>query len=52
MSNAAVKAKTGKDWDGWFGLLDAAGAKVDGAVLGVKEPTLLVVVVERVRQFA
>src|SRR5262249_32186840 len=27
MADAAVKAKTGKDWAGWFGLLDRAGAK-------------------------
>jgi hypothetical protein len=27
MSDAAVKAKTGKDWKGWFALLDKAGAK-------------------------
>jgi hypothetical protein len=26
MSDAAVKAKTGKDWAGWFGALDRAGA--------------------------
>jgi hypothetical protein len=26
MSGAAVKAKTGKDWAGWFGALDKAGA--------------------------
>ena len=26
MSDAAVKAKTGKDWNGWFGALDKAGA--------------------------
>ena len=26
MSYAAVKAKTGKDWAGWFGALDKAGA--------------------------
>lgn len=26
MSDAAVKAKTGKDWAGWFGALDKAGA--------------------------
>ena len=26
MSSAAVKAKTGKDWAGWFGALDKAGA--------------------------
>jgi hypothetical protein len=26
MSDAAVKAKTGKDWKGWFGALDRAGA--------------------------
>lgn len=26
MSDAAVQAKTGKTWDEWFGLLDAAGA--------------------------
>jgi hypothetical protein len=26
MSDAAVKAKTGKDWSGWFGALDKAGA--------------------------
>lgn len=26
MSDAAVKAKTGKDWAGWFGSLDKAGA--------------------------
>ncbi len=26
MSDAAVKAKTGKDWPTWFGLLDRAGA--------------------------
>jgi hypothetical protein len=26
MSDAAVKAKTGKDWAGWFGALDQAGA--------------------------
>jgi len=27
MSDAAVKAKTGKDWAAWFKLLDAAGAR-------------------------
>lgn len=27
VSDAAVKAKTGKDWKGWFMLLDKAGAK-------------------------
>jgi uncharacterized protein YndB with AHSA1/START domain len=27
MSDEAVKAKTGKDWAEWFGLLDAAGAQ-------------------------
>jgi hypothetical protein len=27
MSDSAVKAKTGKDWRGWFGALDKAGAK-------------------------
>lgn len=27
MSNEAVKAKTGKDWNGWFALLDKAGAE-------------------------
>ena len=26
MSDAAVKAKTGKDWAGWFAVLDRAGA--------------------------
>lgn len=26
MSDTAVKAKTGKDWAGWFGALDRAGA--------------------------
>jgi hypothetical protein len=26
MADAAVKAKTGKDWAGWFGALDKAGA--------------------------
>jgi hypothetical protein len=26
MSDPAVKAKTGRDWSDWFGLLDAAGA--------------------------
>src|SRR5438132_339601 len=26
MSDAAVKAKTGKDWPGWFSALDKAGA--------------------------
>ena len=26
MSDAAVKAKTGKDWAGWFAILDKAGA--------------------------
>jgi hypothetical protein len=26
MSDAALKAKTGKDWPTWFGLLDRAGA--------------------------
>jgi hypothetical protein len=26
MSDATVKAKTGKDWAGWFGALDKAGA--------------------------
>jgi hypothetical protein len=26
MSDAAVKAKTGRDWASWFGLLDEAGA--------------------------
>ena len=26
MDNAAVKAKTGRDWPGWFSLLDKAGA--------------------------
>jgi len=26
MADAAVKAKTGKDWAGWFGTLDQAGA--------------------------
>jgi hypothetical protein len=26
MSDAAVRAKTGKDWAGWFGALDKAGA--------------------------
>jgi len=26
MTDAAVKAKTGKDWAGWFGVLDKAGA--------------------------
>jgi hypothetical protein len=26
MSDAAVKARTGKDWAGWFGTLDKAGA--------------------------
>jgi hypothetical protein len=26
MSDTAVKAKTGKDWAGWFGALDKAGA--------------------------
>jgi hypothetical protein len=26
MSDAAVKAKTGRDWAGWFGALDKAGA--------------------------
>lgn len=26
MSDEAVKARTGKDWAGWFGTLDAAGA--------------------------
>jgi hypothetical protein len=26
MSDTAVKAKTGKDWKGWFGALDRAGA--------------------------
>jgi hypothetical protein len=26
MSDAAVKTKTGKDWAGWFGALDKAGA--------------------------
>ena len=25
-SDAAVKAKTGKDWAGWFGVLDKGGA--------------------------
>ncbi len=34
MSNAVVKAKTGKDWAGWFGALDEVGAaKLDhGAI--------------------
>lgn len=27
MSDSAVKAKTGRDWKGWFTLLDKAGAK-------------------------
>jgi hypothetical protein len=27
MSDAAVKAKTGKDWAAWFGALDKAGAR-------------------------
>jgi len=27
MSDAAVKAKTGKDWQQWFAILDKAGAK-------------------------
>jgi Domain of unknown function (DUF4287) len=27
MSGATVKAKTGKDWAGWFHALDQAGAK-------------------------
>jgi hypothetical protein len=27
MSDAAVKAKTGKDWKQWFSILDKAGAK-------------------------
>lgn len=27
MSNAAVKAKTGKDWQEWFSILDATGAQ-------------------------
>ena len=26
MADSAVEAKTGKDWAGWFGVLDAAGA--------------------------
>ncbi len=26
MSDAAVKAKTGKDWQQWFAILDRAGA--------------------------
>src|SRR4029078_3552631 len=26
MTDAAVRAKTGKDWAGWFGALDTAGA--------------------------
>src|ERR1700754_620399 len=26
MTDAAIKAKTGKDWDGWFKALDKAGA--------------------------
>ena len=26
MSDAAVKAKTGKDWNAWFALMDKAGA--------------------------
>ncbi len=26
MTDAAIKAKTGKDWDGWFAALDKAGA--------------------------
>src|SRR5690242_4989815 len=26
MSDAAVRARTGKDWKGWFGTLDRAGA--------------------------
>ena len=26
MSDAAIKAKTGKDWAGWFAALDKAGA--------------------------
>jgi hypothetical protein len=27
LSDASVKAKTGRDWEGWFGLLDEEGAK-------------------------
>ncbi|RPI21653.1 MAG: DUF4287 domain-containing protein, partial [Chloroflexota bacterium] len=27
MSDEAVKAKTGKDWQTWFEILDGAGAK-------------------------
>ena len=27
MSDDAVKSKTGKDWAGWFAVLDKAGAK-------------------------
>jgi hypothetical protein len=27
VSDAAVKARTGRDWPGWFGALDKAGAK-------------------------
>jgi hypothetical protein len=27
ISNAAVRARTGKDWAGWFGALDRAGAR-------------------------
>ena len=26
MTDAAIKAKTGKDWEGWFKALDKAGA--------------------------
>lgn len=34
MSDAAVKAKTGKNWAGWFGVLDtAAAAELDHKVI-------------------
>ncbi|MFL6261803.1 MAG: hypothetical protein ACJ76Y_19060 [Thermoanaerobaculia bacterium] len=38
MSDEAVRAKTGKTWDEWFAILDAAGAKT----LGHKEIVVLV----------
>jgi hypothetical protein len=34
MSDAAIKAKTGRDWAGWFAVLDKAGAaKLDHAAI-------------------
>ena len=37
VSDEAVKAKTGKTWSGWFGVLDKAGAKqlTHGAIAGL-----------------